>query len=57
MANTTGKLDLERAEELEARYDPEMSFRPLAAIVRKLIAKVLAGDTAAAELKRIVGPH
>ena len=43
MANTTGKLDLERAEELEARYDPEMSFRPLAAIVRKLIYVTLVG--------------
>ena len=43
MANTTGKLDLDRAEELEARYDPEMSFRPLSAIVRKLIYVTLVG--------------
>ncbi|MEM7404703.1 MAG: TRAP transporter permease [Pseudomonadota bacterium] len=43
MADTTGKLDLDRAEALEARYDPEMSFRPLSAIVRKLIYVTLVG--------------
>ena len=37
------KVDLGKAEELEARYDPEMSFRPLGAGVRWLVYAVLVG--------------
>jgi TRAP transporter 4TM/12TM fusion protein len=43
MSDKDSKLDLARAEELEARYDPEMSFRPLAPAVRKLIYITLVG--------------
>ena len=37
MATSNARLDIERAEELESRYDPEMSFRPLSTFVRGLI--------------------
>ena len=36
-------LDRRRAEELEARYDPEMSFRPLAPVVQRLVMLTLVG--------------
>jgi len=43
MTDQANKLDLKRAEELEARYDPEMSFRPLSSVVRNLIYVTLVG--------------
>jgi TRAP transporter 4TM/12TM fusion protein len=43
MAANDNRLDLDRAEELEARYDPEMSFRPLSSVVRTLIYLTLVG--------------
>ena len=43
MAAPSTTLDQRRAEELEARYDPEMSFRPLGSFVRWLVYLVLVG--------------
>ncbi len=43
MVANDGKLDIERAEALEAKYDPEMSFRPLGSRVRWLIYVTLVG--------------
>jgi len=37
MTDQQSILDRRRAEELEARYDPEMSFRPLAPVVQKIV--------------------
>jgi len=37
------KLDIERAEALEAKYDPEMNFRPVGSYVRWLVYLVLVG--------------
>jgi len=43
-ASPTGtKLDIEQAEALEAKYDPEMNFRPVGSYVRWLVYIVLVG--------------
>lgn len=43
MPSKNTKLDTDQAERLEAKYDPEMSFRPLSAFVRTLIYVSLVG--------------
>lgn len=43
MTTHSSTIDQRQAEELEARYDPEMSFRPLGSFVRTLIFVVLVG--------------
>ena len=43
MASTEEKLDLKEAEELEAKYDPEMNFRPLGSFVRIGVYLTLVG--------------
>ncbi|MGI9334263.1 MAG: TRAP transporter permease [Gammaproteobacteria bacterium] len=43
MASDADELSRQQAENLEARYDPEMSFRPLGSFVRVLIYVTLVG--------------
>ncbi|MHC5112710.1 MAG: hypothetical protein ACYTHJ_22875 [Planctomycetota bacterium] len=43
MAAESSTLDQRRAEELEARYDPEMNFRPLGSYVSWLVYLSLVG--------------
>jgi TRAP transporter 4TM/12TM fusion protein len=43
MADADARLNLGRAGELEAQYDPEMSFRPLGSFVRVLVYLTLVG--------------
>lgn len=43
MATKDAKIDLGKVEELEARYDPEMHFRPLGSFVKVLVYLVLVG--------------
>ncbi len=43
MADQRSSIDQRRAEELEARYDPEMSFRDTASFVRRLVYVTLVG--------------
>ena len=43
MAGQEKKLDLEQAEKLEAKYDPEMNFRPLGRYVQIFVYLALVG--------------
>ena len=43
MSTPDTTIDRRKAEELEARYDPEMSFRPLGPVVQKIVFVTLIG--------------
>ncbi len=43
MAAKEARIDIDKAEELEAKYDPEMNFRPIGSYVRWLVYLTLVG--------------
>lgn len=43
MAAQDAKIDIDKAEALEAKYDPEMNFRPIGSYVRWLVYLTLVG--------------